>query len=73
MVVSKRGDLDQIVLKIEFMPGAEENKTAILGRLNDQLRLRTNLGYQVECRPYGDLPRYEVKARRFKDLRQKEI
>lgn len=73
VVVSKRGDLDQIVLKIELMPGAEENKTAILGRLNDQLRLRTNLGYQVECHPYGDLPRYEVKARRFKDLRHKGI
>jgi cobyrinic acid a,c-diamide synthase len=47
-------------------------KEAILATLKDQLRLKTNLGYRLEVHPYGSLPRYEVKARRFKDLRKKE-
>jgi len=68
--VSKEGDLDKILLKIEIMAGAEDKKESVLTRLKDQLRLKTNLGYRVECYPYGTLPRYDVKARRFKDLRR---
>jgi phenylacetate-CoA ligase len=40
-------------------------------QLIDQLRVKTNLGYNLEFHDYGTLPRYEVKARRFKDLRPK--
>jgi len=69
VVVSKKGDLDQILLKVELMPAAHEQKESVLARLKDQLRLKTNLGYMVEFHPYGSLPRYGVKARRFKDLR----
>ena len=39
--------------------------------LKGQLRLKTNLGYKLEFHAYGTLPCYEVKARRFKDLRKK--
>ena len=39
-------------------------------QLKDQLRLKTNLGYNIEFHKYGTLPRYEVKAKRFKDLRK---
>lgn len=67
--VSKKGDLDQILLKIELMPSAQDKRESVLTRLKDQLRLKTNLGYRVECYPYGTLPRFDVKARRFKDLR----
>jgi hypothetical protein len=35
------------------------------------VRVKTNLGSQIEVQPYGTLPRYEVKARRFKDMRKK--
>ncbi len=41
--------------------------------LATQLRLKTNLGYKLEFFPPNSLPRYEVKARRFKDLRKKGI
>jgi phenylacetate-CoA ligase len=37
----------------------------------DQLRLKTNLRYNLEFHEYNTLPRYLVKARRFKDLRKK--
>jgi len=42
----------------------------IEARLKDQLRLKTNLGYVLEFHELGTLPRYEVKAKRFKDLRK---
>jgi len=70
VIVSKKGDIDDILLKIEIMPSYEAKKDEILTRLKDQLRLKTNLGYRIEVHPYGSLPRYDVKAKRFKDLRK---
>ena len=71
VIVDKLGDVDRIKLKVEFMPGKEGSAKAIEGRLKDQLRLKTNLSYRIEFYDYGSLPRYDVKARRFKDLRKK--
>lgn len=70
VVVSKKGDIDDILLKIEILPEHETKKEEILLRLKDQLRVKTNLGYRIEVHPYGSLPRYDVKAKRFKDLRK---
>jgi phenylacetate-CoA ligase len=71
VVVSREGDLDELLLKVEIIPGMEKDEAAILSRLKSLLRVQTNLGYRIEIHPYGDLPRYEVKAMRFKDLRNK--
>jgi len=71
VVVDKVGDIDQITLNVELMPGMEKQRESTEGRLKDQLRLKTNLGYNIIFHEYGILPRYEVKARRFKDLRKK--
>jgi phenylacetate-CoA ligase len=70
VVVTKKGDLDDITLKIEFSPDAQCNREDVLARLKDHLRLKTNLGYNIEVHPYNSLPRYEVKAKRFKDMRK---
>jgi len=70
VVVSKRGDVDDILLKIEVLPEYETGQEEIVGRLRTQLRVKTNLGYRVEVHPCGSLPRYDVKAKRFKDLRK---
>ena len=70
VVVSKKGDIDEIILKIEIMPGFEKKEPDILKRLKDQLRVKTNLGYKMEIHPYESLPRYALKAKRFKDLRE---
>jgi phenylacetate-CoA ligase len=69
LVVRKRGETDEILLKVELMPESEAKREEIHKRLLTKLRLVTNLGFVVEFHPYGSLPRYEVKARRFKDLR----
>ena len=71
VIVDKKGDIDTILLKIEILPGKEGEQEPILFRLKDQLRVKTNLGYQIQVHPHGSLPRYEVKAKRFKDLRKK--
>jgi len=70
VLVAKKGDLDDITLKVEILPDEEPNRNAILAQLKDQLRLKTNLGYNIEVHPLNTLPRYEVKAKRFKDLRK---
>ena len=71
VIVSKKGDIDDILLKVELLPGKEGEQNSMLSRLKDHLRMKTNLGYRIEIHPYGSLPRYEVKAKRFKDLRKK--
>tara|TARA_B100001971_G_C18227746_1_gene561732 strand:- start:388 stop:1722 length:1335 start_codon:yes stop_codon:yes gene_type:complete len=70
VVVDKVGDIDRITLKIELLPGMEKRRSAIDQMLKDQLRLQTNLGYRLEYHEIGTLPRYNVKAKRFKDLRE---
>jgi phenylacetate-CoA ligase len=55
---------------VEILPEAEGHQEAILTELKDQLRMKTNLGYHIEVHPFNSLPRYEVKAKRFKDLRK---
>ena len=70
VVVDKVGDIDRITLKVEIVKGREGERKNIEARLRDQLRLKTNLGYVLEIHDYGTLPRYDVKAKRFKDLRK---
>jgi len=70
VIVDKDGDIDRISLKVEIVKGREGERKQIEARLKDQLRLKTNLGYILEFHDYGTLPRYDVKAKRFKDLRK---
>jgi phenylacetate-CoA ligase len=70
VVVDKKGDVDDITLKVELVPEAVDQREAVEARLVDQLRLKTNLRYNLEFHEYNTLPRYLVKARRFKDLRK---
>jgi phenylacetate-CoA ligase len=70
VIVDKVGDTDRITLKVELLPDHKNSRPDIEGKLKDQLRLKTNLGYNLEFHDVGTLPRYEVKAKRFKDLRE---
>ena len=72
VVVTKKGDLDDITLRVELNPGSKGEVDSIRAKLIDQLRVKTNLGYNLEFHSYGTLPRHEVKAKRFKDLRKTE-
>jgi phenylacetate-CoA ligase len=72
VTVTKKGDIDDITLKVELTPDAKHNVEAVEQKLTQQLRLKTGLRYNLEFHDYGTLPRYDVKAKRFKDLRHKE-
>jgi len=71
VIVDKVGDADRIKLKVEVLPEAQDQCQLVEDELADQLRLKTNLRYDIEICGCDTLPRYEVKAKRFKDLRKK--
>ena len=67
VLVEKGGEGDRITLKVELLP---DGRPDLEDHLSNQLRLKTNLRFELEFHDFGSLPRYEVKARRFKDLRK---
>ena len=69
VTVEKDGDSERISLKVELPDDVD--RADLISRLKNQLRLKTNLGYVIETCRLGDLPRYDVKAKRFKDMRKK--
>jgi len=71
VIVDKVGDAESIQLKVEVLDEARDQCRLIEAELADQLRLKTNLRYDIEICGCETLPRYEVKAKRFKDLRKK--
>ena len=71
VIIDKEGDIDRISLRVELMPESQNSQQAIESRLREQLRLKTNLGYSINFCDMGTLPRHDVKAKRFKDLRKK--
>ena len=68
--VEKINDREKITLQVEYLHNSSEEIDKIKSKLSDQLRLKTNLNYEIEFCQYGELPRYPVKAKRFKDLRK---
>jgi len=71
VVVIKKGDIDDITLKVEIVPEYAKDEASIRTVLVDQLRLKTNLGYNIEFHEFGSLPRSQAKSRRFLDQRPK--
>ncbi|MHC4074110.1 MAG: phenylacetate--CoA ligase family protein [Planctomycetota bacterium] len=71
IVVDSVGHMDRITLKVELAPEAQENKQLLETKLKDRLRVKTNIRYDLEFHQYGTLSRYQVKAKRFTDLRKR--
>ena len=72
VTVTKKGDIDNIAIKVEMAPGSNADESAVRDNLVRELRAKTSLRYDIEFCEYGSLPRYETKARRFKDMRKKD-
>ena len=71
IVVERKGLMDVILLRAEVDPqlpleSIEQTKV----RLGESLKIATNLSFIVIMEPPGSLPRYTLKAKRFKDLRE---
>ena len=72
IVVSKKGDLDNIELTLE-MPEvcSEEKQATLLDDLKSQLRFKTQLNFKIKPVEFGSMPRHQIKAKRFHDMRGK--
>jgi phenylacetate-CoA ligase len=71
IIVERRGLMDVIMLRAEANPSLTVEaieQTRI--RLTESLKFATNLSFHVIMEPPGALPRYTLKAKRFKDLRE---
>lgn len=73
IIVERRGIMDVITLRAEphpelNIPSIEQTK----GKLQEALKISTNLSFNVIMEPPGSLPRYMLKAKRFKDLREEQ-
>jgi len=69
--VDCKGITDEISLKIEPCEevGIERIKN-LIPKLSERLKVKTNLRFNVDCAAKGELERYTLKAKRFKDLRK---
>ena len=73
IVVERKGIMDEITIRIEVTPdsGGKELEQ-VKARLRESLKVKTNLSFHVQMEPPGSLPRYMLKATRFKDRRENE-
>jgi phenylacetate-CoA ligase len=70
VVVSNKGMMDQISLNAEPAGQfAREDLDRLGANLFQRLKIRTNLSFEIEFVPPGELQRHTLKAKRFIDLR----
>jgi phenylacetate-CoA ligase len=68
-LLTRQGTVPVLTLRFELDPSiAETQVKAIQGRIREQLKIRTNLTFEIEPVKPGGLPRYTLKSARFKDL-----
>jgi phenylacetate-CoA ligase len=73
IVVERKGIMDEITIRTELAPdfGGKEIDQ-VKARLRENLKVKTNLSFHVQMEPPGSLPRYTLKAKRFKDKREND-
>ncbi len=70
IVVTRPTMMDEILLRMEVDPSiASLECESLKHSLQQHLKIKTNLRFEMEVCPCGKLPRYTLKAKRFKDLR----
>ena len=70
IIVTKESAMDEITLRVEGDSTIGVDGQVRIGEtLRQQLKAKTNLRFELEWAEPGTLPRYTLKAKRFKDLR----
>jgi phenylacetate-CoA ligase len=70
IVVERKGAMDEITLRTEIDPRAASSEAdRVKAKVRERLKVRTNLTFNITFEAPGSLPRYTLKATRFKDLR----
>ena len=71
LIVECKGITDEITLKVEYCEEMSSDVMAELNaRLSERLKIKTNLRFNIDCVEMGELERYTLKSKRFKDLRK---
>jgi len=70
IVVAKKGSMDEITLRVELFDRLGDGTSSeFSARLSERLKIKTNLRFRIDFLSRGALPRYELKSKRFKDMR----
>jgi phenylacetate-CoA ligase len=70
LVVTREGIMDKILARIEVDPKlGKDEAEAVARRLSERHKIKTNLSCTIKVEPQAALPRYDLKAKRFKDMR----
>lgn len=70
LVVEREDIMDKITIRIELDPKVgKEEAEVIAKKLAEGHKIKTNLSCKVKVEPPSTLPRYDLKAKRFKDMR----
>ncbi|HVN94995.1 MAG TPA: AMP-binding protein, partial [Syntrophorhabdaceae bacterium] len=70
LVVTREGVMDKMLARIEVDPVLSTDEAgAVASRFGERHKVKTNLSCTVKIEPQGTLPRYDLKAKRFKDMR----
>jgi phenylacetate-CoA ligase len=74
-VISRQGVRDEITLRVELKPEAEDHRwDGLAEMLHNKLALaHEGLNFRIERAAEGELPRFELKAKRTVDLRDAPI
>ena len=71
IVVRKKGIMDEVTLRIEPQEEMGADAMAELSaKIAEQLKMKTNLRFNIQPQKPGELPRYTLKSKRFRDLRE---
>jgi phenylacetate-CoA ligase len=71
ITVERKGAMDEISLRIEPEEEMEAQAQSQLAKeISQRLKMRTNLRFGISFASPGELPRYTLKSKRFKDLRE---
>ena len=72
LVVTRDGIMDNILARIEVRPElSKADADSIAQKFSERHKIKTNLSCKTKVEPAGTLPRYDLKAKRFKDTRGK--
>ena len=70
ILVERKGIADEITLRLEECENLDSDTMAQLcTKISERLKVKTNLRFNIACVDTGQLERYTLKSKRFKDLR----
>ncbi|MEE9610239.1 MAG: AMP-binding protein [Desulfatiglandales bacterium] len=73
LVIEKKGELNKVTVKAEPHPEVDQEiYPQLKAKLEEAIRNSITIKLPVEFVPFGTLPRFELKAKRWLDLRPKD-